>query len=192
MTKFRRVAVLNRGDAALRFMRGAQAWSRKRGRELESVAFYTSVDADAPFVKMASRAVALGEPFVAADETVNGSGARRLIYVDFSGCRRTSKPVAPMQSGRAGDFWQKIHFYPKRASARESRLSDRHRPRCARWPTRCRPSVWPNRSTFRFHPGLAIRLPMHNLRSNTSNALAIQPCSSRRQAVVDVELAGGT
>ncbi len=83
MTKFRRVAVLNRGDAALRFMRGAQAWSRKRGRELESVAFYTSVDADAPFVKMASRAVSLGEPFVKADDAGEGNGARRLIYVEL-------------------------------------------------------------------------------------------------------------
>lgn len=87
MTKFRRVAVLNRGDAALRFMRGAQAWSHKRGRELESVAFYTSVDADAPFVKIASRAVALGEPFVqsSADPANinNTKKTRSLIYVDL-------------------------------------------------------------------------------------------------------------
>ncbi|MBA2661196.1 MAG: ATP-grasp domain-containing protein [Bradymonadaceae bacterium] len=77
MSKFGRVAVLNRGEAALRFMRGAQSWSRKSGRELESVAFYTSIDAEAPFVKMATRAVALGEPFV------DSAQGRRLVYVDL-------------------------------------------------------------------------------------------------------------
>ena len=38
---FRRVAIVNRGEAAVRFLRAARAWSKRRREPLEVVALYT-------------------------------------------------------------------------------------------------------------------------------------------------------
>ena len=59
---FRRVAILNRGEAAMRFIRGAKTWSRRERVPLETIALYTAADADAPFVQAATHAVALPDP----------------------------------------------------------------------------------------------------------------------------------
>lgn len=59
--EFGAVAVLNRGESAMRFIRGAETWSRKNQTDLETIALYTSVDAQAPFVRAATRAVQLDE-----------------------------------------------------------------------------------------------------------------------------------
>ncbi len=58
---FRAVAVLNRGESAMRFIRGAETWSRKNRAPLDTIALYTAADAQAPFVKAATRAVRLDE-----------------------------------------------------------------------------------------------------------------------------------
>ena len=59
--EFRAVAVLNRGEAAMRFIRGAETWSRKNATPLDTIALYTDVDAETPFVRAATRAVRLDE-----------------------------------------------------------------------------------------------------------------------------------
>ena len=71
------VAVANRGEAAVRFMRAARSWSREHGSELSVVALYTHADADAPFVRMAGAAVCLGEPMVRGED-----GKLRSVYLD--------------------------------------------------------------------------------------------------------------
>ena len=76
-TPFHRVAVLNRGEAAVRFMRAARTWSRKNREHVQVVALYTTPDAGAPFVKMASAAYSLGDAFLAGED-----GALRSAYVD--------------------------------------------------------------------------------------------------------------
>jgi acetyl/propionyl-CoA carboxylase alpha subunit/acetyl-CoA carboxylase carboxyltransferase component len=73
---FHRVGILNRGEAAMRFIRGARVWSARRQQPLEVVAFFTEADRDAPFVKEANLAVALGEAFTGTN------GSRRSAYVD--------------------------------------------------------------------------------------------------------------
>lgn len=45
----------------MRFIRGAETWSRKNRRELETIALYTAADSHTPFVKAANRAVRLPE-----------------------------------------------------------------------------------------------------------------------------------
>ena len=72
-----RVAVANRGEAAVRFMRAARTWMRRREQHLSVVAMYTTPDAGASFVKMASSVVNLGDPFV-----TNAAGERKSVYVD--------------------------------------------------------------------------------------------------------------
>ena len=75
-----RIAIINRGEAAVRFMRTARVWSRRNDQPIELVAFYTDPDARAPFVQMADTAVSLGDPFM-----VDKSGARVSSYLDVEG-----------------------------------------------------------------------------------------------------------
>jgi len=57
---FTRVAVLNRGDAAMRFIRTARELADGSGPVLDVVAVYTDPDANAPFVRLADDSIALG------------------------------------------------------------------------------------------------------------------------------------
>jgi len=75
-----RIAIINRGEAAVRFMRTARVWSRRNAQPVELIAFYTDPDARAPFVQMADTAVALGDPFM-----IDASGARVSSYLDVEG-----------------------------------------------------------------------------------------------------------
>lgn len=59
---FSRVAVLNRGEPALRFLRALREYDAERGTRIEAVAFFTDPDAAAPFVRLADDAVSLGPP----------------------------------------------------------------------------------------------------------------------------------
>ena len=75
-----RMAVINRGESAVRFMRTARVWSRRHDRPIELIAFYTEPDARAPFVQMADRAINLGDPFY-----VDAEGVRKSSYLDVQG-----------------------------------------------------------------------------------------------------------
>ncbi|MEC9399880.1 MAG: biotin carboxylase N-terminal domain-containing protein, partial [Myxococcota bacterium] len=75
-----RIAIINRGEAAVRFMRTARVWSRRNAQPVELIAFYTDPDARAPFVQMADTAVSLGDPFM-----IDASGARVSSYLDVEG-----------------------------------------------------------------------------------------------------------
>ncbi|SVD48542.1 uncharacterized protein METZ01_LOCUS401396, partial [marine metagenome] len=59
--QFSRIAILNRGEAAIRFMRAARTLSGIHGQPLETVSFYTKPDESALFVRMATHAIDLGE-----------------------------------------------------------------------------------------------------------------------------------
>ncbi|MCU0928393.1 MAG: hypothetical protein MUE62_04135 [Burkholderiaceae bacterium] len=67
----------NRGEAAVRFMRAARSWSREHGVALSVIALYTHADAEAPFVRMASASVCLGDPMVRGED-----GKQRSAYLD--------------------------------------------------------------------------------------------------------------
>ncbi len=56
----RRVAVLNRGEPAVRFLRALADYNGERGTAIEAVAFYTDPDVGAPFVRLADAAICLG------------------------------------------------------------------------------------------------------------------------------------
>lgn len=72
-----RIAVLNRGEAAVRFLRALEEYNIERGTTHQSVALYTDTDADAPFVHMADLAVALGPAM-----RTNLAGATVNAYCD--------------------------------------------------------------------------------------------------------------
>jgi len=59
-----RIAVLNRGEAAVRFIRAVREYNVERKTELEPIAFYTQPDDGAPFMRMADEAVYMGNAMV--------------------------------------------------------------------------------------------------------------------------------
>ena len=86
--QFNRVVVLNRGEAAVRFIRAARTWSRINNKPLDVVALYTTPDTTAPFVRMASQAIPLGEPLVPGP-----NGVMRSAYLDIERVIRLAKKV---------------------------------------------------------------------------------------------------
>jgi acetyl/propionyl-CoA carboxylase alpha subunit/acetyl-CoA carboxylase carboxyltransferase component len=58
----RRLAIVNRGEAAMRCVRAVKALRAEEGSSLEAVALYTAIDRDAPFVRHADAAFELPAP----------------------------------------------------------------------------------------------------------------------------------
>ena len=58
----RRLAIVNRGEAAMRCVRAVKALRAEEGSSLEAVALYTAIDRDAPFVRHADLALELPAP----------------------------------------------------------------------------------------------------------------------------------
>jgi len=57
--KIERLAIVNRGEAAVRFLRTAKSLREREGGGLEIIALYTPPDRNAPFVRQADRAIPL-------------------------------------------------------------------------------------------------------------------------------------
>lgn len=68
MGEHARVAILNRGEPAMRFLRALREYNFERGCQIQSVAFVTEPDLHAPFAHMADDVVYLGEPLQATED----------------------------------------------------------------------------------------------------------------------------
>ena len=85
MPGFQRLAIVNRGEAAMRLIHAAQDWNRQSGGDggdedrppLTTIALYTEPDRGAFFVRAADEAVSLGPATAVA-----GDGRRRSAYLD--------------------------------------------------------------------------------------------------------------
>ena len=86
--RFTRIVILNRGEAAIRFMRAARTWTGIHSEPLETVAFYTTPDRDALFVRMATHAVNLGEAMVPGPD-----GKLQSAYLDIDRVIHLTKEV---------------------------------------------------------------------------------------------------
>ncbi len=75
---FERVAIVNRGEAAMRFINAVREFNQERGTRLVTVALYTEPDRRAMFVREADEAVSLG----AASFVDPTDGRRRSSYLD--------------------------------------------------------------------------------------------------------------
>ena len=60
MTELKRIAILNRGEAAVRFIRAVRDLEHEVGRPIVCVALYTTTDSGAPFVRLADEAIDIG------------------------------------------------------------------------------------------------------------------------------------
>ena len=84
MGQFKRVAVINRGEPAMRLIRAVKEVNSAEGAGLCSIALYTEPDARALFVKEADEAFALGSATF-LDER---DGSRKNRYLDYRALER--------------------------------------------------------------------------------------------------------
>lgn len=76
---FTRVAIVNRGEPAVRFLNAAREYAAERGVPLTTIALHTDVDRHAWFVRDADEAYSLGP----ASTVDPGTGRARLAYLDL-------------------------------------------------------------------------------------------------------------
>ena len=91
---FRRIAIVNRGDAASRCLRAINELRAEDGTALTAIALYTEPDRAAPFVRQADEALSLG----AARRGPRGAPPR-LAYLD------RARVLAALRATRADAVW---------------------------------------------------------------------------------------
>src|SRR6516165_6650917 len=82
--EFQRVAIVNRGEAAMRFIHAVREFNQENGASLRIIALYTDPDRHAMFVREADEAVALGPAQVLDANTRH----LKSVYVDFAHLER--------------------------------------------------------------------------------------------------------
>ncbi|MGO9565498.1 MAG: biotin carboxylase N-terminal domain-containing protein [Candidatus Korobacteraceae bacterium] len=82
--KFERVAIVNRGEAAMRFIHAAREFNQEHGTALRTIALFTDPDRHAMFVRQADEAISLGPPQIADPNTNH----LKSCYVDYAHLER--------------------------------------------------------------------------------------------------------
>jgi len=82
--EFQRVAIVNRGEAAMRFIHAAREFNHEHGTSLHTIAFFTEPDRHAMFVREADEAVCLGPALVLDSNTLQPKSS----YVDYGRLER--------------------------------------------------------------------------------------------------------
>jgi acetyl/propionyl-CoA carboxylase alpha subunit/acetyl-CoA carboxylase carboxyltransferase component len=78
--EFQRVAIVNRGEAAMRFIHAAREFNQEHGTNLRTIALFTEPDRHAMFVREADEAVCLGPAHVLDASTRQ----TKCSYVDYA------------------------------------------------------------------------------------------------------------
>src|SRR6516164_5413387 len=104
--EFQRVAIVNRGEAAMRFIHAAREFNREHGTSLCTIALYTEPDRRALFVREADEAVFLG-PAHFVDPTTHQP---KSSYVDYGGLERA------LTTARADAVWPGWGFVAEHAA----------------------------------------------------------------------------
>lgn len=79
LREFQRVAIVNRGEAAVRFIHAVREFNHERGTSLRTIALFTDPDRHAMFVREADESVSLGPAHTADLRT----GKLKSSYVDY-------------------------------------------------------------------------------------------------------------
>ncbi len=103
--EFQRVAIVNRGEAAMRFIHAAREFNLEHGTSLCTIALYTDPDRHAMFVREADEAVSLG-PAHLIDPLTNQA---KSSYVDYGRLERA------MVTARADAVWPGWGFVAEHA-----------------------------------------------------------------------------
>ncbi|HSN84172.1 MAG TPA: carboxyl transferase domain-containing protein [Polyangiales bacterium] len=81
--EFKRIAILNRGEAAMRFIIAAREYGREHGDPLHTISLHTDPDRRAMFVREADQAYSLGSATY-----LTSDGQRRSSYLDHARVER--------------------------------------------------------------------------------------------------------
>ena len=144
--EFQRVAIVNRGEAAMRFIHAAREFNQEYGTSLCTIALYTEPDRHAMFVCEADEAVSLGAAMLKDPAT----GQSKSSYVDYDVLERA------LTSARAEAVWVGWGFVAEHPGlrrplpqARVSCSSARMAMSCDGWATRSAQNFWPSRRRSR-------------------------------------------
>ena len=96
--QFQRVAIVNRGEAAMRFINAVREFNQERGTGIRTIALYTDPDRRAMFVREADEAFSLG-PATVVDEA---DGERKVSYLDY---RRLETALAAANADAVWTGW---------------------------------------------------------------------------------------
>ena len=99
---FRRIAIVNRGEPAVRFIKAVRDYNRQHGTALITIALYTDVDRRSRFVREADERVEL------ATEPDDIDPRRRPAYLDYERLERA------LVAGRADAVWVGWGFVAER------------------------------------------------------------------------------
>ena len=94
-SEFQRVAIVNRGEAAMRFIHAAREFNQEHGTSLRTIGLFTEPDRHAMFVREADEAVLLGPAQVIDPSTQQPKSS----YVDYG---RLGRALA---AARADAVW---------------------------------------------------------------------------------------
>jgi acetyl/propionyl-CoA carboxylase alpha subunit len=94
MARVRRIAILNRGEAATRCLRAIRELRSEEKSELVGIALYTDPDRFAPFVRDADETISLGPALRRV-----GGGAEKPAYLD------RDRVLAALRAMRADSVW---------------------------------------------------------------------------------------
>jgi acetyl/propionyl-CoA carboxylase alpha subunit/acetyl-CoA carboxylase carboxyltransferase component len=93
INKFRRIAIVNRGEPAMRFIHGVKEYNLQYNEDITTIAFYTDIDNNAMYVREADEAVSIGSP-VYYDEKEDANKVSYLNYERLSKALRESQAEA--------------------------------------------------------------------------------------------------
>jgi acetyl/propionyl-CoA carboxylase alpha subunit/acetyl-CoA carboxylase carboxyltransferase component len=105
-TDFRRVAIVNRGEPAMRFIHAVREFNLEHRTEIRVIALFTEPDRHARFVREADEAVGLG-PSTFVDER---DGLRRPSYLDYEALERA---LAEAQADAVWTGWGFVAEQPE-------------------------------------------------------------------------------
>ena len=94
MPGVRRLAIINRGEAAMRCLAAVGELGDDFGEPVTAIALYTDPDAESLFVRQADEAVPLGPALIA-----NPEGGRHSAYLDID------KVMTVLAGARADSVW---------------------------------------------------------------------------------------
>ncbi|HLZ40107.1 MAG TPA: carboxyl transferase domain-containing protein [Candidatus Sulfotelmatobacter sp.] len=103
--EFQRVAIVNRGEAAMRFIHAAREFNLEHGTALRSIALFTEPERHAMFVREADEAVCLGPTRVLDENTQQWKSS----YVDYACLQRA------LAAARADAVWVGWGFVAEQA-----------------------------------------------------------------------------
>jgi acetyl/propionyl-CoA carboxylase alpha subunit/acetyl-CoA carboxylase carboxyltransferase component len=104
--EFQRIAIVNRGEAAMRFIHAVREFNYEHGTGLRTIALFTEPDRHAMFVREADEALCLGPAQVLDAST----GQLKSIYVDYGRLERA------LTTARAEAVWVGWGFVAEHAA----------------------------------------------------------------------------